>query len=161
MNFEHKIVPLSALDSLPKTNAKKVVLVGGCFDIFHYGHHVFLQKARLAGDRLIVLLESDEYILSVKKKRPVHTQRQRAEILAALEYVDLVVLLPHFKDPNEDYRVIVEQLKPQIIAFTSGDRQERRKKEFAQKVHATTYEVPYLSSFSSSQLITYAPIFRD
>lgn len=161
MNFEHKIVPLASLDTLPKTNTKKVVLVGGCFDIFHYGHHVFLQKARSAGDKLIVLLESDEYIASVKKKQPVHTQHQRSEILAALEYVDLVVLLPYFNDPNEDYRVIVEKIKPQIIAYTSGDRQERRKKEFAQMVHGATYEVPYLSSFSSSQLITYAPIFRD
>jgi len=161
MNFEHKIIPLSALDSLPKTNSKQVVLVGGCFDIFHYGHHVFLQKSRVIGDRLIVLLESDEHIISVKKKQPVHTQQQRSEILASLEYVDLVVLLPYFKNPNEEYRVIVEKIKPQVIAYTTGDLQESRKKEYARMVHGTTYEVPYLSSFSSSQLITYAPIFRD
>lgn len=161
MNFEHKIVPLASLDSLPKTTEKKVVLAGGCFDIFHYGHHIFLQKARSVGDKLIVLLESDEYIASVKKKQPVHTQKQRSEILAALEYVDLVVLLPYFDNPNENYRVIVEKIKPQIIAYTTGDKQEHRKKEFAQMVHGTTYEVPFLSSFSSSQLITYAPIFGD
>lgn len=143
------------------TTKEKTVLAGGCFDILHYGHLYFIQKARLAGDALILLLESDEFIRNIKKKVPVHTQQQRAELLAALGYVDYVVLLPLLKRPDEEYERIVRQINPSIIAYTTGDIQEDHKKKFAQKVHADILLIPYLESFSSSQLITYAPIFRD
>lgn len=161
MNFDHKIIPLSSVNTLSQRNAQKTVLVGGCFDILHYGHLSFLQKARLAGDFLIVLLESDEFIKTVKKKKPVHTQKQRAEILASIGYTDSIVLLPILKSPDTDYMAIVKQIHPQIIAYTEGDKQEQRKKELAKLVSGTTYEIPYLSSFSSSQLITYAHFLRD
>lgn len=161
MNFDHKIIPLSSLDTLSQRNAKKTVLVGGCFDIMHYGHLSFLQKAKSEGDFLIVLLESDAFIETIKKKKPVHTQKQRAEILAAIGYTDSVVLLPLFQNPNKEYMAIVKQIHPQVIAYTAGDKQEDRKKELAELVSGTTYEIPYLSSFSSSQLITYAHFLRD
>ena len=91
MNFDHKIVSLSSLKDGMPDKLKKRVLVGGCFDILHFGHATFLQKAREAGDVLIILLESDEFIVQIKKKKPVHIQQQRAEILSALGYVDYVV----------------------------------------------------------------------
>lgn len=161
MNFDHKIIPLSLLDTLKHRNSKKTVLVGGCFDIMHYGHLSFLKKAREAGDFLIVLLESDTFIETYKKKKPVHTQKQRAEILASIGYTDSIVSLPSLKSPNEEYLTIVKAIHPQVIAYTAGDSQEERKKELAKLVSGTTYEIPYLSSFSSSQLITYAPFLRD
>jgi rfaE bifunctional protein nucleotidyltransferase chain/domain len=161
MNFDHKIFPLASLKNIQIDRTKKLVLAGGCFDILHYGHVSFIRKAREAGDVLVLLLESDEFIISAKKKKPVHTQQQRAEILASLEYVDYVVLLPLLKDPNNDYEKIVKEIHPTIITYTSGDTQELQKKKFAKEVNAEILEIPYLSSFSSSQLITYAPIFRD
>lgn len=161
MNFDHKILPLTSLESIKRNNAKKIVLAGGCFDILHYGHVSFMQKARSAGDIFILLLESDEFIMKIKKKKPVHTQKQRAEILAALEYVNYVVLLPLLSNPDKDYEKIVKEINPSIIAYTSPDSKEEQKKKFAHEVHAEILEIPYLSSFSSSQLITYAPIFRD
>ena len=161
MNFDHKIVSLSSLRNIKIDKTKKIVLAGGCFDILHYGHVTFLQKARSAGDMLVLLLESDEFITQVKKKQPVHTQQQRAEILAALQYVDYVVLLPLLNNPDKDYENIVKEISPSIIAFTSSDSKESQKKKFAQEVRAETLIIPYLSSFSSSSLITYAPIFRD
>ena len=161
MNFDHKIVSLSSLKKSSLDKTQKIVLAGGCFDILHYGHVTFLQKARSAGDMLVLLLESDEFITQVKKKQPVHTQQQRAEILAALQYVDYVVLLPLLNNPDKDYENIVKEIGPSIIAFTSSDSKESQKKKFAQEVRAETLIIPYLSSFSSSSLITYAPIFRD
>ena len=65
------------------------------------------------------------------------------------------------KNPDSDYQKIVKEISPSIIAFTSGDSKELQKKKFAQEVHAEALIIPSLSSFSSSQLITYAPIFRD
>ena len=161
MNFTHKIVSLSARANTKMDKTKKIVLAGGCFDILHYGHVTFMQKAREAGDMLVLLLESDDFIRQVKKKQPVHTQQQRAEILAALGYVDYVILLPLLKNPDGDYEKIVKEIGPSVIAFTSGDQQEKQKKKFAQEVNAEVLIIPNLSSFSSSQLITYASIFRD
>ena len=161
MDFHQKIVPLSRVEEMKFDKKKKTVLAGGCFDILHYGHLYFIQKARSSGDLLILLLESDAFIQNIKKKKPVHTQQQRAELLAALGYVDYVVLLPLLRKPDEEYEKIVRQINPSIIAYTTGDIQEDHKKKFAQKVHADILLIPYLESFSSSQLITYAPVFRD
>ena len=161
MNFDHKILSLSSLKNSALDKTKKIVLAGGCFDILHYGHVQFMQKARSAGDILVLLLESDEFISQVKKKIPVHTQQQRAEILAALGYVDYVILLPLLKNPDTDYERIVKEIHPSLIALTEGDSRESQKKVFAEMINATLLLIPYLSSFSSSQLITYAPIFRD
>src|SRR3712207_2220983 len=75
---------------------KKIVVVGGCFDILHYGHVTFLKNAFKEGDILVVALESDEYIQNKKKRAPIHTQDQRAEILAALRIVSYIIKLPYF-----------------------------------------------------------------
>src|SRR5579872_1192323 len=82
---------------------KRIVLVGGCFDLLHIGHITFLEDAKKQGDLLIVLLESDETITALKgNKRPINSQKIRAKILTALSAVDFVILLePHMK--NEDY----------------------------------------------------------
>ena len=161
MNFDHKIVLLSSLEEYKVDGSRKLVLAGGCFDLLHYGHIMFIKKAREAGDVLMLLLESDEFIKLRKKKKPVHTQRQRAEILASLGYVDHIVLLPLLKNPDVEYGEIIKKVVPSIIAYTIPDSKETQKKKFAGEVHAKTLAVPYLTSFSSSSLITYAPIFRD
>ena len=62
----------------------KKVLVGGCFDLIHYGHIVFLKEARKQGDYLIVALESDDNVKKYKgENRPVHKQSERAEMSSA------------------------------------------------------------------------------
>ena len=59
---------LAALSQKLHSEGKKIVLVGGCFDILHAGHIFFLQKAKLRGDVLIVLLEHDAHITELKKR---------------------------------------------------------------------------------------------
>lgn len=128
---------------------KKIVLVGGCFDIFHYGHLYFLKKAKKLGDILIVALESDENTKHLKgKKRPIHTQKQRAEMLEALTYVDKVIRLP--KVPN--YQRLVFQVKPQIIAVTQGDPRLKKKKKHAKKVGAKVIIIPKIKTVSTTQI---------
>jgi len=119
---------------------KKTVLVGGCFDLIHFGHLKFLEAAKKEGDFLIVALESDKFIKKHKRKLPVHQQRERAEILANLNMVDMVILLPFFQ-ANNDYFELVKKLTPSIIAVTEGDRQLGNKKEQALKVGAEVKEV--------------------
>lgn len=99
---------------------KSIVLVGGCFDVLHPGHVIFLEKAKSAGDILIVLLESDQRVKQLKGvNRPVHHQMERAKVLVALRSVDDVVMLP-FLDSEDDYDQIVKMLRPDIIAATRG-----------------------------------------
>ncbi|MDO9028315.1 MAG: adenylyltransferase/cytidyltransferase family protein, partial [Candidatus Roizmanbacteria bacterium] len=101
---------------------KKTVLVGGCFDLIHFGHLKFLEKAKEQGNFLIVALESDEFIKKHKKKLPIHRQSERAEILANLNMVDMILLLPLFVS-GKDYFDLVKLISPQVVAVTSGDPQ--------------------------------------
>lgn len=103
-----------------KKEGKKIVLVGGCFDILHIGHITFLEKAKKEGDILIVLLESDESIRKSKgKRRPINNVVDRAKTLSSLKFVDFVVTLPEMKDHK--YDELVERIKPDVIATTRGD----------------------------------------
>ncbi len=72
---------------------KKIVFSNGCFDLLHLGHIEYLSKARDLGDILIVGLNSDESVRRIKgPHRPVNLEEARAVILAALSFVDAVVI---------------------------------------------------------------------
>lgn len=112
---------LAGFIGLLKKQNKKIVLVGGCFDVLHPGHVVFLEKAKKEGDILVVLLENDEKVRQLKGvTRPVHTQKQRAKVLCALRSVDIVVLLPFMKN-MQDYDNLIGKIKPDVVAATLGD----------------------------------------
>ena len=128
---------------------KKIVLVGGCFDLLHFGHISFLKQAKNLGNYLIVALESDEKVKLMKgNSRPIHTQTQRKEMLEALECVDEVVSLPSI--PN--YEMLVQHIHPSIVAMTEGDTAKEKKRAQAQKVNATLVEIPKIHTPSTSQL---------
>jgi len=72
---------------------RKLVFTNGCFDLLHAGHVRYLQQARALGDALVVGLNSDRSVRELKGEgRPVNTQDDRAEVLAALGCVDYVVI---------------------------------------------------------------------
>ncbi len=149
-----KIITLDALLKTSQILKKRgtSVLVGGCFDILHIGHIKFLQQAKLQADILIVLLENDMKVKHLKgNNRPIHTQQERAQILSAIEYVDIVVLLPHLTDDNQ-YSKIVNALHPDIIAVTQQDPFLEKKKNQAEQVGGKVYVVPKVDTFSSSRL---------
>ncbi len=95
-----------------KKEGEKIVLTNGCFDILHPGHIRYLQQAKDLGDRLVVLVNSDESVKRLKgPERPVNNLEYRMEMLAALECVDWVV--PFEKDtPKQE----IDQLLPDILA---------------------------------------------
>jgi FAD synthetase len=132
---------------------RKVVLVGGCFDLLHYGHIKFLKEAKKLGDFLIVALESDENTKKLKGKgRPIHTQSQRAEILEALKFVDKVLYLPEMKS-DSDYWKVIKAVSPSVIAVTEGDPNINKKKLHAKKVGAKIVQIPPVKGISSSKII--------
>ncbi len=134
---------------------KKVVLVGGCFDVLHPGHIIFLEKAKKQGDFLIVLLESDEKIKELKgKSRPVHTQKERAAILRSLKSVDQVILLPYMKN-DDDYERLIQNLKPDVIAATSGVPDNFHKERIAKITGAKIkYVTKIIGDYSTTNILT-------
>ena len=131
---------------------KRTVLAGGCFDLIHYGHLKFLEKAKEQGDFLIIALEPDEFIKKHKRKLPVHHQSERAEILANLNMVDMIVLLPLF-ETNNDYFKLVKKISPSIIAVTEGDKQLENKKKQAREIGIEVKEVvSNLKNFSTRNI---------
>src|SRR4030067_1601737 len=91
---------------------KKVVFTNGCFDILHAGHVRYLKKARSLGSVLVVGLNSDSSVRAIKgATRPIVPQRERAEVLSALDCGDFVVL---FNDPTP--LKLIESIKPDILA---------------------------------------------
>jgi D-beta-D-heptose 7-phosphate kinase/D-beta-D-heptose 1-phosphate adenosyltransferase len=75
-----------------KKDGKKVVFTNGCFDLIHVGHVRYLSQAKELGDILVIGLNADESVSSIKPGRPVTPEAQRAEVLAALSMVDYIVL---------------------------------------------------------------------
>lgn len=132
---------------------KRIVLAGGCFDIMHIGHVLFLEKAKEKGDILFVWIESDMTIRKKKgENRPIHTQKDRAHVLAALTCVDFVILLPQIKN-NQQYDDFVKKLKPAIIAATKGDLEVKHKKRSARAIGAKiAYVTKRIGSNSTSRL---------
>ena len=80
-----------------KRNGRRVVFTNGCFDLLHPGHIQSLEQARALGDALIVGINGDASVRELKGPgRPILPELERAEILAALECVDAVVLFHEF-----------------------------------------------------------------
>ena len=148
MNYQH----YTPGNNIATPTNKKIVLVGGCFDIIHFGHIQFLEKAKKSGDYLIVALEPDERITNYKNRIPIHTQAERAYNLLALRFVDLVVLLPVL-DGFQDYLKLVHVIKPHVIAITHNDPLVSNKQKQADAIGAQLVTVTnIIGHFSSSAI---------
>jgi FAD synthetase len=113
-----KIISSEQIDLIPKD--KKIVLVGGCFDILHLGHITFLEKARESGE-IVVMLESDQNIKRLKGgDRPVNPQESRAKVLSHIDLVSYIILLPEM-ETDDEYDQLVAKIGPKVIATTRGD----------------------------------------
>jgi D-beta-D-heptose 7-phosphate kinase/D-beta-D-heptose 1-phosphate adenosyltransferase len=87
-----ELEPLVETLAVARSNGEKIVATNGCFDILHPGHIAYLQQARNLGDRLVVLVNSDDSVRRLKgPQRPVNNLETRMAMLAALECVDWVI----------------------------------------------------------------------
>lgn len=105
---------LRALIDTIHHSGKTAVTTNGCFDILHVGHVRYLEKTKTFGDFLIVLLNSDKSVKSIKgPSRPINNEQDRAEILSALRCVDYVVLFDEDSPKN-----LLDEMKPDV--YTKG-----------------------------------------
>jgi D-glycero-beta-D-manno-heptose 1-phosphate adenylyltransferase len=95
-----------------RRSGERVTLANGCFDLLHVGHVRYLHAARQLGGRLIVAINSDASVRSLKgESRPIMPADERAEIIAALADVDAVLIFD-----EKDVRALIRELRPDIQA---------------------------------------------
>lgn len=141
-----------------QANGERGVFTNGCFDLLHLGHVRYLQDARALGDFLILGLNGDESLRFLKGPgRPLVSENERAEILAALSCIDYVAIFPE-KTAN----AIVEALRPTIYvkggdyAGAQGGEPDLTRLPEASSVLAyggTIRLIPYLPGHSTTELI--------
>lgn len=103
---------LSAIRATMGAAGKSLVFTNGCFDLLHVGHVRYLQQARALGDALVVAVNGDESVRALKgPTRPINSELDRAEVLAALECVDFVVLFH-----TERVTDLVREIRPHVYA---------------------------------------------
>jgi D-beta-D-heptose 7-phosphate kinase/D-beta-D-heptose 1-phosphate adenosyltransferase len=133
-----------------KRNGRRVVFSNGCFDLLHPGHIRSLELARALGDVLIVGLNSDASVRQLKGEgRPVISELERAEILAALESVDAVVI---FDDLTP--RELIARLLPDILVKGGdwpGDQIVGR--EEVEAAGGRVVSIPVVPRYSTSAIL--------
>ncbi len=148
-----KIVKLN--DLLQKVNTihnsgERVVFTNGCFDILHVGHVRYLIAAKSEGEILVVGLNSDESVRSIKgDKRPIVGQDQRAEILTGIWCVDYVTI---FNEP--DPLRLIQAIKPDVLV-KGGDWPEEKiiGADFVKTNGGRVVRVPVVPDISVSGII--------
>ena len=150
-----KIVKLEELsDRCEKLRSagKKIVATNGCFDLLHVGHVRYLQAARALGDLLVVGLNGDGSIHELKGAgRPITTQSDRAEVLAALACVDLVTIFPEVRATK-----FLAAVRPAVYVkggdYTSETLDEEERATL-KEIEATIRLIPFEIGYSTSGLI--------
>jgi len=133
-----------------KANGNKIVFTNGCFDIIHRGHIEVLALTASLGDKLIIGLNSDQSIQKIKGKgRPIIDEQSRAILLAALSFVDAIVLF------CEDTPLkLISTLLPDVLA-KGGDYEIKTivGHEIVQQNGGKVKLVPLVDGFSSTNII--------
>ena len=133
-------------------DGKKIVATNGCFDLLHVGHVRYLQAARALGDFLAVGLNSDHSVRELKGSgRPITAETDRAEILGALQCVDLVTVFPQMRATQ-----FLIAVRPAVYVKASDySRETLDEEELAvlKEIGAEIRLVPFETGHSTSGLI--------
>jgi rfaE bifunctional protein nucleotidyltransferase chain/domain len=129
---------------------KKLVFANGCFDILHVGHVRYLNQARSLGDVLVVGINSDRSVREIKgDSRPIVSESERAEVLAALASVDLVFI---FDDPTPK-RVIDAIVPDVLVKGADWDITEIVGRDTVESAGGVVLNVPLVEGSSTTELI--------
>ena len=133
-----------------KKEGKKVVFTNGCFDILHLGHVRYLQEAKNRGDYLVVGVNSDRSVKRIKgENRPVISEQARAELLAALCFVDGVVIFD-----DDDPLLLIKRLQPQVLAKGADwEEDEIIGADVIRKAGGEVVRIPLVPHWSTSDII--------
>ena len=133
-----------------KAQGKRIVFTNGCFDLLHPGHARYLYAARQLGDYLVVAVNTDRSVKIIKGAgRPVQSQDERAELLAALSFVDAVVLFDEDNPLN-----LIQHLVPDVLV-KGGDWTEDKiiGADVVRKAGGVVKSLSFVTGYSTSGLI--------
>ncbi len=128
-----------------------VVFTNGCFDILHAGHIHYLKEAKKLGDRLLIGLNTDRSVQTLKgKTRPVNSEISRLTVLKNLSFIDGVTLFE-----EETPRALIEDILPHVLV-KGGDYSvdEVVGADTMKKIGGRVVIIPFLEGFSTSDIIT-------
>lgn len=133
-----------------KAEGKKIVFTNGCFDILHAGHTRYLSAARSLGDYLIVAVNSDRSVKAIKGgNRPVVSEEERAEVLAALGFVDAVVIF----DEPDPLRIITSLMPHVLVKGGDWGEDEIVGADVVKEAGGEVHRIPFVAGCSTSELI--------
>ena len=128
---------------------KKIVFTNGCFDMLHSGHAHLLNKISELGDVMVMAINSDESIKKIKgPERPIHSERDRAELLAALQFVDYVTIFDQ-DTPHE----ILALIRPDVLAKGSDWGEEIHGREVVEEYGGEIVSIPVRKGRSTTNVI--------
>ena len=135
-----------------RAGGQRVVATNGCFDLLHFGHVSYLQRARELGDVLVVGLNGDRSVRELKGTgRPLAPQKQRAAVLAALACVDAVVIFPQVRAHR-----FLAAVRPDIYVKGGDYRPETlfgRERAVLTGIGSKIRILPFVKGFSTTRLI--------
>ncbi|MDT7807371.1 MAG: D-beta-D-heptose 7-phosphate kinase / D-beta-D-heptose 1-phosphate adenosyltransferase [Acidobacteriota bacterium] len=129
---------------------RTLVFTNGCFDILHVGHVRYLAAARALGDALLVAVNSDRSVRALKGAgRPVMSEEERAELLAALASVDFVTVFD-----EESPRALIAEVLPDVLV-KGGDYRldEIHGREEVERAGGRVLALPFVEGASTSRII--------
>ena len=141
---------LTAIAAQARAKGQIVVFTNGCFDLLHRGHVHTLRQAKATGDMLIVAVNSDRSVRTIKTpQRPILPETDRLELIAAMEMVDYVILF----DEPDPYNLIAA-IKPQVLA-KGGDWSSDNiiGADIVEAAGGRVVVIPYLKGFSTTEII--------
>ena len=148
-----KLKTLTELQSIradAKRQGRSVVFTNGCFDLLHRGHVHMLQQAKAHGDILIVAINSDRSVKAIKgPRRPVLSQEDRAELIAAMEMVDYVVIF----DEPDPYSLIAALIPDVLVKGGDWSSEKIIGADVVMENGGQVAVVPYLKGFSTSEIL--------
>jgi rfaE bifunctional protein nucleotidyltransferase chain/domain len=133
-----------------RAEGRRLVFTNGCFDILHVGHVRYLADARRLGDALLVAINSDRSVRALKgPNRPVMSEAERAEILAALEAVDFVTVFD-----EESPRSLISEVLPDVLV-KGGDYRldEIHGREEVERAGGRVLSLPFVEGASTTGII--------
>ena len=144
------IKDLSKIINEWRLNGDKIVFTNGCFDLIHLGHLEILARSADLGDKLIVGINSDMSIKKIKgNSRPIIEEDSRAKQLAAIEFVDAVILF------NEDTPYdLINVLKPDVL--TKGGDYKKNDivgNQLINKEHGKVVIIPLTQGYSTTSIL--------
>jgi D-beta-D-heptose 7-phosphate kinase/D-beta-D-heptose 1-phosphate adenosyltransferase len=133
-----------------RREGRKVVFTNGCFDLVHPGHVRYLAEARALGDALVVALNSDRSVRILKGEgRPILNEQERAEVVAALQAVDYVIIF----DEETPGKLIGELLPDVLVKGGDWSLDEIVGREEVEAAGGRVLSLPYVEGSSTTEII--------